>query len=173
MDLSVPPPPVDNFGHVRLDGLRRAIDLYLAVAYPTDSIPDPVRKRLDWDDSRSPEDLLTRAPFERVGKGPNGCPIVALRLGNARYPHMKLQIQPWEAPQGFLLSVNTHDQVLALDPRAPDAEAYRSLQAENQRVKERIEQAWDDAGLPTFLRYLRDYIAAHPHPGPDKTDQTA
>ena len=33
-----------------------------------------------------------------------------------------------------------------------------TLQAENQRLKEAIEQAWDQAGLPTFLRYLRDYI---------------
>jgi hypothetical protein len=36
--------------------------------------------------------------------------------------------------------------------------AFRELQAENQRLKEGIEQAWDDAGLPTFLRYLREYI---------------
>ena len=35
---------------------------------------------------------------------------------------------------------------------------FRDLQAENQRLKEAIEEAWDDAGLPTFLRYLRDYI---------------
>jgi hypothetical protein len=36
--------------------------------------------------------------------------------------------------------------------------AFRELQAENQRLKESIEQGWDDAGLPTFLRYLREYI---------------
>jgi hypothetical protein len=36
--------------------------------------------------------------------------------------------------------------------------AFRELQAENQRLKESIEEAWDDARLPTFLRYLRDYI---------------
>jgi hypothetical protein len=47
---------------------------------------------------------------------------------------------------------------LALDPQAADAQAFRDLQAFNQRLKEEIEQAWDSAGLPTFLRYLRDYI---------------
>ena len=88
--------------------------------------------------------------------------VYALRLGNARYPHMKLQVQPWDNADGFLLSVNTHDQVLALDPAAPDADAFRALQAENQRIKEAIELAWDQAGLPTFLRYLRDYIESHP-----------
>jgi hypothetical protein len=64
-----------------------------------------------------------------------------------------------------MLSVNTHDQVLALDPNASDSDAFRALQAENQRVKEQIEAAWDAAGLPTFLRYLRDYIDAQPRQG--------
>ena len=49
--------------------------------------------------------------------------------------------------------------MLSLDPNSPDASAFRALQAENQRLKEAIEQAWDQAGLPTFLRYLREYIA--------------
>src|SRR5205823_9532597 len=99
-------------------------------------------------------------------------PISALRLGNAHYPHMKLQVQPWPNAAGFLLSVNTHDQVLSLDPNAADAAAFRELQVLNQRLKEAIEQAWDQAGLPTFLRYLREYIegrvdAAAPMTAPD------
>ena len=44
--------------------------------------------------------------------------------------------------------------------------AFRALQAENQRLKEAIEQAWDEAGLPTFLRYLRDYISQRAAEGP-------
>ena len=103
--------------------------------------------------------MLSGPPFERAGKAPGRqTPIYALRLGNAGYPHMKLQIQPWPNPAGFMLSVNTHDQVAGLDLGAADVEAFRNLQAENQHIKEAIEQAWDEAGLPTFLRYLRDYI---------------
>jgi hypothetical protein len=158
----VPEPP-PSFRDVRLDGLRRAIDLYLAIAYPDGPPPEPVRKRLDWSSDGDPDALLTHPPFERVSKSP-AVPIVALRLGNARYPHMKLQVQPWAGTQGFLLSVNSHDQVLTLDPKSPDAPAFRALQAENQRIKEAIESAWDDAGLPTFHRYLRDYIASQRNP---------
>ncbi|MHC5544990.1 hypothetical protein ACYOEI_42685, partial [Singulisphaera rosea] len=73
-----------------------------------------------------------------------------------RYPHMKLQVQPWPNEAGFMLSVNTHDQILSLD--AADADAFRELQTENQRIKEAIEQAWAVADLPTFLGYLRKYI---------------
>ncbi len=161
--VGTPEPPTE-FRNVRLDGLRRAIDLYLAIAYPSGAIPEAVRRRLDWDESRPANELLAGSPFEKVGKGQAGAQIVALRLGNDRYPHMKVQIQPWGSSQGFLLSVNTHDQVLSVAADSPDMPAFRRLQAENQRIKESIEQAWDAAGLPTFLRYLRDYIAAHPAP---------
>ena len=72
---------------------------------------------------------------------------------------MKLQIQPWENEAGFILSVNTHDQVAGLDVGAADATDFsRATGGEPAASKEAIEQAWDDAGLPGFLRYLRDYI---------------
>ena len=152
--------------HLRIDVLRRSVEVYLALAYPSGPPPEGIRRRLEWSvDADSDIDaatLFARPPFERVGKaaGAGGASIYALRLGNTRYPHMKLQIQPWPNAAGFLLSVNTHDQVLALDPNAADAPAFRELQAENQRLKEAIEQAWDQSGLPTFLRYLREYIAS-------------
>jgi len=144
---------------LRLDLLRRAADIYLRLAYPNGVIPDVVERRLQWHDCGEPEELLKAAPFERVGKAP-GRPtaIYALRLGNYRYPHMKLQIQPWPNDAGFMLSVNTHDQVAGLELGSVDFEAFRELQVENQRIKEAIERAWDEESLPTFLRYLTDYI---------------
>ncbi len=65
-----------------------------------------------------------------------------------------------------MISVNTHDQVTGIDLSAIDAEAFRDLQAENQRLKETIESEWDQAGLPTFLRYLKDYIKDRAADGP-------
>jgi hypothetical protein len=149
----------DKLGELRLDLLRSAADIYLRLAYPSGEIPEAVRRRLVWPEGVPAEEMITKAPFERAGKVPgHQTPIYALRLGNVRYPHMKLQIQPWPNTAGFMLSVNTHDQVAGLDLGAADAAAFRDLQAENQRLKETIEEAWDGAGLPTFLRYLRDYI---------------
>jgi len=152
---AVPP----NLDGLRIDILRRAVEIYLALAYPAGSPPEAVRRRLDWAPDVAAAALLTGPPFERASKASGGAaPIFALRLGNTRYPHMKLQVQPWPNEAGFMLSVNTHDQVLSLDPNSSDAPAFRELQAENQRLKEAIEAAWDQAGLPTFLNYLRQYI---------------
>jgi hypothetical protein len=144
---------------LRLDFLRTATEIYVAIAYPGGALPEAVQRRLVWRGGCAPDELLSAPPFERTGTAPGRpAPIYALRLGNHRYPHMKLQIQPWPNDAGFMLSVNSHDQVSGLGPGAVDAQAFRDLQAENQRLKEAIEEAWDDGGLPTFLRYLRDYI---------------
>ena len=149
----------DDLHGLRLDLLRQAAGLYLDLAYPAGVVPEVVRRRLAWRDDCPAGELLAGPPFERAGKAPGqATPIYALRLGNHRYPHMKLQIQPWPNDAGFLLSVNTHDQVAGVNLSEVDALAFRELQAENQKLKESIEQAWDEAGLPTFLRYLRQYI---------------
>ncbi len=141
-----------------VEDLRRAVTIYLELAYDGREPPEAVRRRLEWIEHSDLATLIIQPPFERSSKQ-GSPPIHALRLGNRRYPHMKLQIQPWPTSQGTMLSINTHDQVLGLDPTSDDVEEFRELQAENARIKEAIEQAWDLAGFPTFLRYLRDYLA--------------
>jgi hypothetical protein len=159
----------DDMRGLRLDILRTAAEIYLCLAYSAAVIPVAVTRRLVWREEGPADKVLGAPPFERAGKGEGrAATVFALRLGNHRYPHMKLQIQPWPNSAGFMLSVNSHDQVSGLGLGA-DAHAFRDLQAENQRLKEAIEQAWDDAGLPTFLRYLRDYINSRAGlaPGPE------
>ncbi len=149
----------DSLSGLRLDLLKKAVELYLKIAYPDSEIPASVSRRLIWPETASNAELFSKPPFERAGKSASNSEMIyALRLGNRRYPHMKLQIQPWANPEGFMLSVNTHDQVAGLDVGPADAEAFRDLQEDNQRLKERIERAWEEEGLPTFLNYLREYI---------------
>jgi hypothetical protein len=160
-DLLMEPTVATGHGDLsglRLDTLRCAVEIYLKLGYPLGVVPEAVQRRLVWREDCAVDALLSGQPFERSGKAGRSGPIYALRLGNHRYPHMKLQIQPWINDAGFMLSVNTHDQVTGIDLSSVDAQAFRELQAENQRLKEAIEQSWDDDGLPTFLRYLRDYI---------------
>lgn len=150
--------PIDP-NAVRLDALRRAAMIYLKLAYPSGKWPEAIQRRLNWPEGVAPQELLSKAPFERAGKVPGTeAPIFALRLGNDRYPHMKLQIQPWPNEAGLMLSVNTHDQIAGLDLGLADAQGFKQLQTHNQELKESIEQAWEAEGLPTFLQYLRDYL---------------
>ena len=85
--------------NLRIDVLREAVAIYMALSYPDQNYPPSVAKRLVWAEESDPVSLLGQAPFETVGKNkPTGTTIYALRLGNSRYPHMKLQIQPWPNP---------------------------------------------------------------------------
>jgi len=176
MEARGPAEPTD-LSALKVDELRQAVSVYLSLAYPKGDLPDSVRRRLVWKDEGETDNLLNAPPFERAGKHKTtGSPIYALRLGNSHYPHMKLQVQPWPNDAGFMLSVNTHDQVLSLDPDSADMPAFREIQEENQRLKEAIEQAWDHAGLPTFLRYLREYIerrAGRPAPEAGRASDAA
>ncbi|MDR3619398.1 MAG: hypothetical protein P4L85_08615 [Paludisphaera borealis] len=158
MEASLGSNPID-LSTLRLDVVRQAAEIYVKLAYPSGQVPEAVDRRMTWSSDASPAELLSKPPFERAGRVPGTqTPIYALRLGNARYPHMKLQIQPWPNASGLMLSVNTHDQVAGMDLLASDGPAFKQLQSENQHLKEVIEQAWEAAGLPTFLQYLREYI---------------
>lgn len=152
---------MSSLPQIRPEVFRRAIAIYMEHAYPAGAPPAAVRARLQAVEGADRPIDPTRAPFEPIrpadADGATG-PVYALRLGNHAYPHMKLQIQPWPDEAGFLVSVNSHDQVLAPDPASPDAEGVRRLQAENNRIKLAIEAAWEAAGMPTFLAYLRDYL---------------
>lgn len=162
--LSSQPQELHGFG---IDALRSAAEIYLRHAYPNGQVPETVRRRLSWTESSSTRVLLTEPPFEQCeGSGPaTARAIFCLRLGNERYPNMKLQIQTWDSDCGYLLSVNTHDQAQSLELEGPGATEFRQIQAENERIKGKIEADWDQAGLPTFNRFLSDYIRK-PRPDP-------
>lgn len=146
-------------GTLGVERFRQAVEIYLGIAYPAGEVPSAVRRRLEWPPGLGLEQLLVDRPFERVVNAHvEGASIFALRLGNAHYPNMKLQVQPWTGDSGYLLSVNSHDQVPEAAILPTDLERYRALQVENQRIKGLVEEAWDAAGLPTFNRYLKDYL---------------
>jgi hypothetical protein len=80
----------------------------------------------------------------------------ALRLGNRHYPHMKLVID--RAPDGhaYLLRADTHDAHVQPRPGSREAAAFAELANANRSIAESIESAWEQLGLPTFKKFLRD-----------------
>ncbi len=156
--------PAAGMPRISRPDLDRAVSIYLERAYGAGPVPSAVRARVDWSPERSAQELFENQPFERAHSDESEGLILALRLGNLRYPHMKLQVQGWPNDDGYLLSVNTHDQVLTLEPGSFEYDACRELQEYNKVLKEGIEHAWDDAGLATFLRYLRDYLESRGEP---------
>ena len=99
---------------------------------------------------RAPDD---DAPLDEVRS-------FALRIGNALYPNMKLRIS--KAPNGcaFVLHVDAHDAMLKAPAGSPDAACLEELKTHNATVTRAIHAAWEDAGLLTERRHLRNAIDA-------------
>lgn len=72
-----------------------------------------------------------------------------LRLGNSRYPNMKLALEEYLLAGEFVLTVDTHDEAVIL-PGDPDEEKWRAIRRWNLALKRRIEERWRRARLPTY-----------------------
>jgi hypothetical protein len=114
---------------------------------------------------------LSMLDYMATGPGlPDCCQVIHDKAGTARtffvrlgcdhYPNLKLKAQLVEGQQaGWLLSVDTHDSFSSTcflpPPDHPESEAWRRIQNANIALKERIESAWEAAGIMTFNGLLR------------------
>jgi hypothetical protein len=131
----------------------RAAETYLRHAYEAaGGVPAAVRARLET--LRQSPDLFAAAAFERTPKEAPG--KFALRLGNARYPHMKLVVSQTPGGAGHLFKADTHDKHIRPPPGSSDELAFRELMAFNERVAQAIEAEWEAQGLRTFKVFLRE-----------------
>jgi hypothetical protein len=132
----------------------RAADIYLEHAYGTQgqTVPPAVSARLET--LRQCRDLFAAPAFERTPKDEPS--KYSLRLGNARYPHMKLVIGRTPGGDGHLFKADTHDKHIRPPPGSKDEAAFRELMEFNERVAQAIEAEWEAAGLRTFKVFLRE-----------------
>ena len=146
--------------------LGRACRIFLEAAYPQGASAIPVSK-LPFVNVRDEEPLGNYLPPAPLAQGvcqtigPEG---YTFRLGSSHYPNLKLKVQcvGHDGAARCVFSVDTHDAFSDrhFKPPAdhPDAAAWIALQAANQALKEKIEAAWEKAGLLTFNRLLRDEL---------------
>jgi len=144
--------------HLTPAHVRRALDIYLARAWPRGAGSTPSLSLEELRGASELEQLFAR--FERVEGGGGGLKRYALRLGNDRYPFMKFVVQEHLVNGEYFFSVDTHDQ-LDIRPENPEFDEWQRLKAYNRRLKRDIEEEWDRAGLPTNadLRALMEELA--------------
>ena len=85
----------------------------------------------------------------------------SLRLGTEEYPHVKMAIERCSNTDQFVISVDTHDRHFLLpDNVPPETRArFEAVQARNRELKQVIERDWNQAGLPTFRRFIEEGLA--------------
>jgi len=72
-----------------------------------------------------------------------------LRLGNSRYPHMKLVLEESILQNEYAFMVDTHDD-LKVSPDAPDYDRWNQVRAHNRELAEVIEGRWRREQVPTI-----------------------
>jgi CheY-like chemotaxis protein len=126
--------------------VRKAVEAYLGLAYPGTSRwrAPPV----DLSGGATARDLLPRFEDESE-KGARAASRFVLRLGNNRYPHMKLVLEESILPEEFAFAVDTHDD-LKVSPGSPDFERWNAVRTHNRELAGRIEARWREEGIPTL-----------------------
>lgn len=134
--------------------VRLAVDLYLRHAYPA-----AARWRaptIDLSGGGNARDLLTRFEDESEESGGRRIGRYVLRLGNSRYPHMKLVLEESILADEYAFCVDAHDD-LNVAPDAPDYARWNAVRDHNRRVAEEIERAWGEEEVPT-VRDIKDRL---------------
>lgn len=139
---------------ISAETVRRAVSIYLRVAFPDEAVsraPTP-----DLAGGAGATDLLPRFSDESERSGGRTIHRYVLRLGNSRYPHMKLALEESILNDEYVFGVDSHDD-LNVSPEAPDYARWNALRRHNRLVAEEIEKEWREAGIPT-LRTLQDLL---------------
>jgi CheY-like chemotaxis protein len=126
---------------------RKALTLYLERAYP--GMQPPARARIDTSALATSADVLALFAEEpRPNPGGTDSKHYVLRLGNSRYPHMKLALMEFLEPGEWMWAVDTHDRA-PVPPDSPDYAKWQELRLHNLRIKAEVEAAWRRSGVPT------------------------
>jgi len=146
---------------MRLEGmtvgqLRRAIAVYSGIVWGGAMAPVD----LPGGDDDPLEPLLPRLTDETLRTGEQATRRYALRLGNPRYPFMKLVLQEYLVEGEFFFGVDTHDRMFD-GASAQEQVELDAIRRSNLELKARVEAAWDEAGLPT-AKHIKGLVAAWP-----------
>lgn len=130
--------------------MREALRIYLDMAWEDEASGHwpPV----DWETCSSACDVLASFKDET---GTGNMRKYSLRLGNKRYPFMKVVFQELLIHDSFYFAVDTHDD-LDLKDSFQDYEQWLAIKNWNSSLKERVERAWREAGVPTFASLVAE-----------------
>ncbi len=149
---------------IDLPTMERAIRTYLELAWEGDA--DAKMPPIDFTSPTLDEVLQSWTADRGAGRMRR----YTLRLGNYRYPFMKLVFQELLIRGRFFFAVDTHDEMDLKDSFA-DYEQWLEVKRFNARLKEAVERAWQEREVPTFAAVVAQVERETP-PAPRRETKT-
>jgi CheY-like chemotaxis protein len=137
--------------------LRRAISVYDGIVWADREHP---RIELPGGDDEPIAVALSALDDETLRAGDRATRRHTLRLGNPQYPFMKLVLQEHLVEDEFFLAVDTHDQMFE-EQIGEEARELALLKRRNLALKDAVEAAWDEVGLPT-AKHIKGLVETWP-----------
>lgn len=139
--------------------VRRVIAVYGEAAWIGRAMPECELPGLDTD---LVQDGLASWNDESMRAGDRATGRFTLQLGNPDYPFMKLVLQEHLVEGEYFFEVDTHDEMFNVE-RGAEADELRELKRRNLEIKESVEGAWSEAGLPTAA-HIKGLVETRPAP---------
>jgi hypothetical protein len=140
------------------DMLRQALALYLREAFP-DGLPESKRALAKIPSEGTLTEILRASAFEPITLGDTGerPDIWSLPIGCPGSDRVKFCLKRVSLSEDFLFNVDIHDLYLGR-PDGEESDAERREREAGEVLKRTVEDAWTKAGLPTFVKYMEDYL---------------
>lgn len=145
-------------GQLDAELISRAVEIFARESYGDRGLPPERRHLSEIRGCRTLSQLLSVKGVERLpSRLPNRLDGYAIRVGRPGYPPMKLTILPYGDTADYVFGVDTHDQ-LELPRTAPDYEEFQRVREFNLQLANRIDRAFEQAGLPTQASMLKEFL---------------
>lgn len=146
--------------------LRHVLRIYQREAWGSSEMP---QVQIPGDDNAPLAAALPVFMDESRQTGNEVVHCYALRLGNPRYPFMKLLLQEHLVQDEYFFEVDSHDHMF--DAAGDEREAMEALKRYNFDVKNRVEWALGEAHLPTS-GHLKGLVESVPAPRAEPNGRT-
>ncbi|MFN3410979.1 MAG: response regulator transcription factor [Exilispira sp.] len=141
--------------NLNLSVLKKAIDIYIKIAYQGDNPPQNILSRIESIyNSNSVEEALNNFKYEIF----NDSPSYKLQIGSSRYPFLKLVYEKAPFIDNFGFYVDRHSEYIAVDSSSPEFIKELEIKEYTHKLKLDIESEFDSQNIPTYRKLVKEYI---------------
>lgn len=144
------------FEHITDEIIKKAIKIYIDIAYNNNEINNPlIKEKINKIfEAKNKDEILSFFKLEII----NGYPSYKLQLGSTNYPFMKLVLEKSFFQDQYGFYVDRHSEFIATDSNSPSFKKELAIKEETKNIKLKIESEFEKNNIPTYRILVKNYI---------------